>query len=244
MIYDLNTLNRLISSDPTGYIAGCEKFFNSRVRKAADEIVNNLDQSPIVLLSGPSASGKTTTSKKLTTELKALGLNAITISLDNYFLTVDPETAPRTQTGELDRESPACLDTRLLNRHFHMLAAGKEIQIPHFDFARQKRDPDRHTPARLGKNDIAVFEGIHALNDSFTAEHPKAYRLYVSTMSDITDKGKILISSTTLRLIRRIVRDDYFRGADPSLNAGDVGKHSPRRTGEHSPLSGFGQYVH
>jgi uridine kinase len=215
MIYDLTTINKLITKSPVDYVLESEKYFNSRVRKTADEIYNNIDQSHIVLLSGPSGSGKTTTAKKLAKEIIRLGLKADIISLDNYFLTVDPLTAPRTPMGEIDYESPLCLDMALLNEHFQMLAAGKEIQIPYFNFSQQARIEGRTTPMRLDNDEIAIFEGIHALNESITSEHPAAYRLYISTLTDIAEKGDVLIDSNGLRLVRRIVRDDYFRGADP-----------------------------
>lgn len=217
MIYDLSIINYRITTSPMEYVLESEKYFNSRIRKAADEIYNNIDQSPIVLLSGPSGSGKTTTAKKLAHALKQLGMNVDNISLDNYFLTVDPLTAPRTPAGDIDYESPACLDMNLLNEHFRKLAAGEEIQIPHFSFAHQSRDPNKVTPMQLDKNEIAIFEGIHALNESITREHPAAFKLYVSTLTDIEDKGVVLIDSNGMRLVRRIVRDDYFRGADPQF---------------------------
>lgn len=217
MIYDLSIINYRITTTPMEYVLESEKYFNSRIRKAADEIFNNIDQSPIVLLSGPSGSGKTTTAKKLAIALKQLGMNVDNISLDNYFLTVDPLTAPRTPTGDIDYESPSCLDMDLLNDHFRKLAAGEEIQIPHFSFAHQARDPNKVTPMKLDKNEIAIFEGIHALNECITSEHPAAFKLYVSTLTDIEDKGSVLIDSNGMRLVRRIVRDDYFRGADPQF---------------------------
>ena len=217
MEFDLTTINKRIDTMPQEYIQESEEYFTSRMRRASDEIFYNLDESPIVLLSGPSASGKTTASKKLANELKRLGINAVSVSLDNYFITVDPETSPRTSTGEIDRESPKCLDMDLLNKHFHMLSAGEQIQIPHFSFSHQARDPERTTPMKLGNNEIAVFEGIHALNECITHEHPRAYKIYVSTMTDIMDHGELLIDRAGLRLVRRIVRDDYFRGADPQV---------------------------
>lgn len=217
MEYDITVINRRVTTTPREYVLECEEYFNSRVRKAAADIVGHLDNSPIVLLSGPSGSGKTTTSKKLVVELGRLGIKAFNVSLDNYFKPIDPETAPRTPTGEIDYESPECMDMELLNSHFSLLDAGKEIQIPHFNFARQDRNPDKKTPMRLGKNEIAIFEGIHALNESITREHPGAYKLYVSTASDMTEHGKTLIDRASLRLVRRIIRDDYFRGADPKL---------------------------
>ena len=217
MTYELYVINNRLSKTPEAYVQECETYYNSRVRKAADEIVCNFEYSPIVLLSGPSGSGKTTTAKKLADELRQLGLGAHIISLDNYFKTVDPLTAPRAPDGEIDFESPECLDLKLLNEHFAALGAGQEIRIPHFSFSRQARDDDRATQMKLGKNDIAVFEGIHALNENVTHDHPGAYKLYVSTLTDIIDNGQALIDGAGLRLLRRIVRDDFFRGADPQL---------------------------
>ncbi|NLA85746.1 MAG: AAA family ATPase [Clostridiales bacterium] len=217
MVYDLTTINKLITEAPGDYIRDSERYFNSRIRKAAGEIFDNIDRSHIVLLSGPSGSGKTTTAKKLAEELNSFGLNAEIISLDHYFTTVDPLTAPRTPAGDIDYESPGCLDMPLLNDHFKILAEGGEILIPHFNFSEQARTAGRTTPMRLGQNGVAIFEGIHALNEDITCEHPEAYRLYVSTLTDISEKGEVLIDSNGLRLVRRIVRDDNFRGADPQF---------------------------
>jgi uridine kinase len=179
-----------------------------------------MDLSPIALLSGPSASGKTTTAKKLVADLRRLGMNAVIISLDNYFLTVDPDTAPRTPQGDIDYESPECLDMDLLHEHFIKLAAGEEILVPYFDFTKQARDDARQTPMKLGKNDIAVFEGIHALNGCIAGAYPEAYKLYVSTLTDVSLDGGVLIRHEHLRLVRRMVRDDLFRGADPAFTLG------------------------
>ena len=217
MTYDLTVINNRIASTPKEYVMECEQYLNSRIRKAADEIVNNIDSSPIALLSGPSASGKTTTAKRLAGELKKLGFNAYNVSLDNYFLTVDPKTAPRTPPGDIDHESPSCLDMALLNEHFNKLAAGEEIEIPYFSFTQQARDPSRTTTMKLGKNDIAIFEGIHALNDCIAAAYPAAYKVYVSTITDISHSGNIVLRREQLRLLRRMVRDDFFRGADPEF---------------------------
>ncbi len=217
MTYDLTVINNLIKDKPDEYVADSERYLNSRIRKAADGLIYNMDRSPIALISGPSASGKTTTAKKLQQDLKRLGMNAYIISLDNYFKTVDPETAPRTATGEIDYESPECLDMELLHEHFVKLAAGEEIQIPHFNFVQQARDPSRYTPMRLGKNDFAIFEGIHALNDQIAGAYPEAYKLYVSPLLSIAHEGKILLRSEDLRLVRRLVRDTFFRGADPAF---------------------------
>lgn len=217
MFYELTEINGRVKQDPAKFVLECETEFNNTVHRAADEILSNLNRSPIVLMSGPSGSGKTTTAKKITSELTRLGITAHNISLDNYFLTVDPATAPRTPEGEIDYESPDCLDLELLNLHFKKLAAGEQIDIPHFSFTQRARKPGKETPMVLGKNEVAIFEGIHALNECITFNHQDAYKLYVSTLADIQDAGTVLVKSPSLRLVRRIVRDSFFRNADPKF---------------------------
>ena len=217
MSYALKEINENVISRPEEYVAACDTIYNARISQAADMIYANLDKSPIVLLSGPSGSGKTTTAKKIEEELDRRGVYSHTVSMDDYFKTLNPKTAPRTADGEIDFESPLCVDMDLLNEHFAKLAAGEEIRIPYFMFARQKRSASRFTPMRLEKNEIAIFEGIHALNDSITDENPNAFKLFISAASDIEDNGEVLFRREWMRLIRRIVRDNNFRGADALL---------------------------
>lgn len=217
MAYELSMINEQISKSPLDFVLECEKNYSNTIRATADEIYANRDRSAIVLLSGPSGSGKTTTAKRITNEIKRHGINAYTVSLDNYFVTVDPQKAPRAPDGDIDYESPVCLDINLLNNHFRILANGGEVKIPHFSFAQQQRMPNKSTPMKLGQNDIIIFEGIHALNKCITHDYSSSYKLYVSTLSDIEDKGAVVIQSSWLRLVRRLVRDDFFRGADPQV---------------------------
>ena len=135
-----------------------------------------MEESPIVLLSGPSGSGKTTTAMKVERELERRGVNAHTVSMDNYFKTLNRRTAPRTPEGDIDYESPKLLDMELLDETFDQLSRGEEVIVPQFEFARQMRNDSRGTPLRLGKNEIAIFEGIHALNDDIAGRHPEATR--------------------------------------------------------------------
>lgn len=220
MAYERAVINEQISIAPLDFVQDCEKHYSQTISTTAEEIFKNRDRSAIVLLSGPSGSGKTTTAKRITAELKLHGINAYTVSLDNYFVTVDPQKAPRAPDGDIDYESPACLDLKLLGNHFSVLANGGEVQIPHFSFAQQQRIPERSTPMKLGKNDVVIIEGIHALNECITSEHTSAYKLYVSTLSDIVDQGAVIIKGSDLRLVRRLVRDDFFRGADPQMTLG------------------------
>jgi len=107
--------------------------------------------------------------------------------LDNYFQTVDPETCPRNREGEIDYESPFCLDMDLLNRHFNMLYKGEKILVPKFEFARQMRSAIKSHPLQLGSDEIAIFEGIHALNDIITGKNRNAMKVYISARSDVVD---------------------------------------------------------
>ena len=174
MAYQLSEINRRIRTDVEAFIAECDENYAMRVSLAADRILSNLEHSPVVLLSGPSGSGKTTTALKIAEELRRRGVNSHAVAMDNYFLTVNPATAPRTPEGGIDYESPLCLDMELLSRHFTDLREGREIIIPKYEFSRQMRNDSSGTPLSLGKNEVAIFEGIHALNDSIAGRHPEA----------------------------------------------------------------------
>lgn len=115
MAYQLSTINDSVRTDPAAFLAQCDGAYQKRVEEAADRIIERLDISPIVLLSGPSGSGKTTTALKIEEELERRGIVTHTISLDNYFKTLNKATAPRTPEGDLDFESPLCLDMELLD---------------------------------------------------------------------------------------------------------------------------------
>ncbi len=132
--------------------------------------------------------------------------------MDNYFKTLNRKTAPRTPEGDIDYESPLCLDMELLDQHFAALARGEEIIIPKFEFARQMRNDSRGTPLKLEKNEIAIFEGIHALNDDIAGRHPEATKLYISARSNVNEGAALRFKGTWMRLTRRAVRDYSFRG--------------------------------
>ena len=138
-----------------------------------------------------------------------------TISMDNYFRTVDPATAPRTKEGAIDFESPLCMDMELLNEHFTKLARGERILVPKYEFARQMRVLEPSKSLKLKKDEIVIFEGIHALNDDITAKHPEAFKLYISARSNVEFEGSVVFKGTWMRLVRRTVRDRLFRAYDP-----------------------------
>ena len=213
MAYQLQEINRRIRTDVAEFLAECDQAYAQRVSLAADKILSGLEHSPIVLLSGPSGSGKTTTALKIAEELRRRGVNSHAVAMDNYFLTQDPETVPRTPDGSIDYESPLCLDMELLSEHFTALSRGEWVLVPKFEFARQMRNDSQGTPLKLEKNEIAIFEGIHALNDDITGRHPEAAKLYISARSNINEGAVLRFKGTWMRLTRRAVRDYSFRGA-------------------------------
>ena len=214
MAYQLQEINRRVKSDVTEFLAECDQSYSQRVSLAADKILANLERSPIVLLSGPSGSGKTTTALKIAEELRRRGVNSHAVAMDNYFKTLDRRTVPRTPEGDIDYESPLCMDMDLLDEHFTALSAGREIIIPKFEFARQMRNDAAGVPLQLGKNEIAIFEGIHALNDGIAGRHPEATKLYISARSNVNEGAELRFKGTWMRLTRRTVRDYQFRGTD------------------------------
>ena len=212
MAYQLEEINRAVRQDKLGFMQACDAEYQKKVEQAADLICKNMKLSPVVLLSGPSGSGKTTTAHKITAELQRRGVGTHTISMDDYFVRRDPSTAPRTPEGEIDYESPEMMDLQLLSQHFAQLTRGEEILVPHFEFARQMRNDSKAKPLKLGKDEVAIFEGIHALNTKLTAGHPNATRLYISARSNVMDGEVLRFKGTWMRLTRRAVRDFNFRG--------------------------------
>ena len=236
MAYDLKDINFRTVSDPKGFIDECDGVYAKRVETAADMIIENSRRSPIVLLSGPSGSGKTTTARKISEALERRGVRAHYVGMDDYFRTVDPATAPRTPEGDIDFESPLCLDMELLNDHFSMLAEGKRIYVPKYEFSRRMRVIEPSKSIELKKDEIVVFEGIHALNDLITQKHPDAFKLYISARSNVEFNGEVVFKGTWFRLIRRTVRDYKFRGADPDQT---LSMWANVRRGEKANISPF-----
>lgn len=217
MAYRLEDINYRTVADPKGMIEEADAKYRVKVEEAANQILENKKKSPIILLSGPSGSGKTTTAMKISEELERRGVYTHYVSMDDYFNTVRPETVPRTPEGEMDLESPLCLDMELLNQHFSELSKGKRIYVPKYEFSRQMRIQEPSKSIKLKKDEMVVFEGIHALNSMITDTHSEAFKLYISARSDVTFQGAKVFDRSWFRLVRRTVRDYKFRGADPAL---------------------------
>ena len=215
MAYQLKDINFRTVSDPKGFVEESDAHYNALVEQAAAKIADNCARSPIVLLSGPSGSGKTTTAMKVAEALEKKGIRTHYVAMDDYFQTVTPETTPRTPEGDYDLESPLCLDMELLNEHFTLLAQGKRIYVPKYEFSRRMRIQEPSKSLKLRKDEMVIFEGIHALNDMITERHPEAFKLYISARSAVEFGGRTVFKNTWFRLVRRTVRDYNFRGSSP-----------------------------
>lgn len=185
----------------------------------ADEIYKRKDTVRIVLIAGPSSSGKTTSCRRIATQLSVLGFKPIQLSLDDYFL--DREFTPKDKNGNYDFESIDALDIELFNNQIERLIAGEEVSIPRFDFINGKKIYDGRK-IKTNQNSIFIIEGIHALNPKLTQHIDKSqkYNVFISALTQISVDEHNLISTSDNRLIRRIVRDYSYRGysATDTLN--------------------------
>ncbi len=211
MTSNLSEINRRFATNPAAFVAECDERYERNVLTTANRVAGRISQSRIVLLSGPSGSGKTTTAQNIEARLERMGIETHTVSMDNYYLDVN-ENTPRNERGEFDFESPECLDLPLLRKHFELLDAGEEVLIPFFDFHNQRRDELRSTPLRLGANEMVIFEGIHALNGAL-GDAAHATKVYISARSNVENGGKTVFKGTWSRILRRAIRDGFFRGA-------------------------------
>lgn len=202
-------------------VAGCGKdliqraevFHSRQFTTIADEIADRLE-TKLVLIAGPSSSGKTTTSKRLSLHLKVIGINPIVIAMDDYFK--NREDTPKDENGQYDFECIGAMDVEFLNRQLNELFEGREVNLPTFDFLTGKRIFNPEKTVKMKKNDIVVMEGIHGLNPALTPgiDPSNKYCIYASILNAVTD-GKVEHPENFNRLLRRMVRDSQFRGLDP-----------------------------
>ena len=193
------------------FVQVAEALQDKKIAEIADRINALRDQVRLVLIAGPSSSGKTTFSKKLMIQLRVVGRNPITISLDDYYKPHD--RTPRDEEGKPDFESLDALDVETLNDTLVRLLRAKEVETPVFDFHAGARKPEGRK-TRLPDRAILILEGIHGLNDALTPLVPREskHKIYVSALTQLNLDDHNRIATTDNRLIRRIVRDSQFRG--------------------------------
>ncbi|MBO4905449.1 MAG: nucleoside kinase [Bacteroidaceae bacterium] len=229
-IVGLSTVSQLNEAVKAGYattlINVTEALQERKIAAVADEIQKL--GSRLVLLAGPSSSGKTTTCKRLSIQLGACGLRPVGLSMDDYF--VNREDTPRDEAGEYDFECLQALDIPYFNQQLKALLAGETVELPKYDFIQGKR-VSSGVMLKLRPKDVLIVEGIHALNPDLTPDIDPAdkFQLYVSALITIQLDDKQRISTSDNRLLRRIVRDFQFRGYSaqdtlhrwPSVRAGE-----------------------
>lgn len=189
-----------------------EALQEKKIARIADEIANRKSVK-LVLLAGPSSSGKTTTCKRLSIQLMTNGIKPLQISLDDYF--VDREHTPKDENGEYDYESIYALNLQLINQQFNALFRGEEVELPKYNF-QTGRSEKSGKKLKMDESNVLVVEGIHALNPELTAQIPdnQKFRVYVSALTTILLDDHNYIPTTDNRLLRRIIRDYKYRGVN------------------------------
>ncbi len=208
---NVGALNEAIENDRVReLILVSEAFHEMRITEIARRISSDKNRIKIVLIAGPSSSGKTTFSKRLSVQLLAQGISPFPLEMDNYF--VDRELTPKDEKGEFDFESINALNRTLLDEHVRRLIAGEQVQLPHFNFKEGKSSPGE--VVQLEEGQVILLEGIHGLNPKLLERIPSSqtFRIYISCLTQLNLDRHNRISTTDTRLIRRIVRDARERG--------------------------------
>lgn len=218
-INNIGELNDYITSNkPADIIQLSEIMQDYKLLSIAEQIVLNKEDYKIILLSGPSSSGKTTSAMKLSLYLKSLGLNPTHLSLDDYFH--ERIETPLGEDGKPDFESITAVDIKLFDSQISKLLKGTKVVVPTFNFIDGKKEYKR--TVQLKENDILIIEGLHALNEELLTNIPKKkkFKIYVSPLTYLNIDNDNRISMTDLRLLRRMVRDNRTRGYSPSVTLG------------------------
>ena len=222
-IENVSSLNsRVTKGNVDDLVLLSENIQNNSLFKIAETIYNN-KKLKLILLAGPSSSGKTTTSKKLELFLKGFGLNPIAISIDNYF--VDRDKTPRLPDGSYDFESLNSINVELFNKNLKDLLDGKEVTLPVYNFITGKSELSDES-IKLGEKEILIVEGLHALNEELTysIDRKNKYKIYLCPLTVLSLDNHNRIRTTDNRLLRRIVRDNRTRGYSASDTLSSWGK--------------------
>ena len=210
-ISDLNRINREQAIGELIRIS--EGLQEKRIAQIADHIASNREDVRLILIAGPSSSGKTSFAQRLRIQLRVNGLRPVMISLDDYFL--NREDTPLNEKGQYDYESLDALDTKLFNQDMLALLAGQEVQIPRYNFITGMREWKEDAFLSIHSDQPIIIEGIHALNEYLTKDIPRKnkYKIYISALTQLNIDAHNRIPTTEVRFLRRLVRDYQFRGA-------------------------------
>lgn len=207
---NLEYINEHALKNPADFVLKCEQRYNNIIEDIAKRIVEETGRE-IVMLAGPSSAGKTTTARKLCENLNKKGVKTYVLSLDDFYL--NREDIPYLPDGTQDYETVYALDLQLFTECVNRLLMGETVKNPVFDFTTGKRSDKEFNEITLGKEDVVIIEGLHALNPVITEKiEGKLLKIYINVSSRIYDnKGNIILNKRNMRFVRRMVRDYKFR---------------------------------
>lgn len=210
-IVKIADINRIINEGRINWLINVSEIWHEQnISEISRKINDNISNKKIILISGPSSSGKTSFANRLQLHLKVLGINAVSISLDNYY--INTEKMPLNDEGKPDLEALESIDYKRFNQNVEELISGKQALIPSFNFGNETIG-DR--PLKLEQDEVIIVEGIHGLNEKLTSNisNDNKYKIYCSALIALSKDDGTKIKSRTNRLIRRIIRDYYFRNS-------------------------------
>ncbi len=200
-------------------IEDTEEFYHDEINKVVQEIKKRKDKIRIVIVAGPSSSGKTTTTIKIGKALSKEGLSFVSLNIDNYFK--DLELHPKDEYGDYDFETPAALELELINEHLYKLIKGEKVKIPEYNFKTGKRTDNVHE-FFLKDNQILLIDSLHGLYNEMTSSvaHELKFKLYIEAMCQLKDKDGDFVRWADLRMLRRMTRDSWHRSYNPLMTVG------------------------
>jgi uridine kinase len=216
--HDLHTVERLNARIARGefpeIVRETDRAYNEDITTASEIIGERRHEVKVVVIAGPSSSGKTTTTTKLSHLLKRMGLSLVPLTVDNYFF--DLELHPKDEFGDYDFETPQALDLELINEHLVRLIAGEEVRVPFYDFKTGKRRND-HTPMQIGPDEVILIDSLHGLFPDMMRgiDDEVKFKLYIEPLLQMKGPDGKFVRWTDLRLMRRMVRDAAYRAYDP-----------------------------
>ncbi|MCK9478844.1 MAG: nucleoside kinase [Firmicutes bacterium] len=210
-ILTVSDINRILKEGKASWLINISEIWHEQnISEIAREIKRDVARKKIILISGPSSSGKTSFAGRLQLHLKVLGINAVSISLDNYYKDIDD--MPLNSYGKPDFEALESIDYIRFNENIEHLIDGHKVLVPIYDFSDKS---GKEVPLKLEADDVIIVEGIHGLNENLTANisNDKKYKIYCSALTALSKDDNTRIKSRTNRLIRRLIRDYYFRNS-------------------------------
>jgi uridine kinase len=214
-LHTVESLNeRIARGEFVDIVRESDRYYEEEIETAVQLIAERRGELRLVIIAGPSSSGKTTTTTKLGQRLARDGLSLVALNVDNYFFGL--ELHPKDEYGDYDFETPQALDLALIDEHLVRLVAGEEVLLPRYDFKEGKRY-DAVTPMHIGPGDIILIDSLHGLYPPMTQDVPaeRRFELYIETLLQMKGPNGRMIRWTDLRLMRRMVRDASYRGYDP-----------------------------